>query len=325
VSRRVFVTGAAGFIGGATARLLRERGDQVVAVVRDPARAADVEAPGTQVVVGDLGSESTIRAAMSGCDAVIHLAGTYTIGIPASERPAMYEANVALTERVLDAAISLGIPRIVTASTCNVFGNTRGRIVDEKYRRDPGDGFLSYYDETKYRAHVAAKARISTGAPIVIVMPGTVYGPNDHSAVGELFSAMYHGKAHYVALGDAGVSPTYVDDLAGGVVAAMERGRSGDSYVLAGENMRLRDAFRIVAHAAGRRPPRLSMPSGLIRLGARIAPNGGRLAGLPPNLAEIARASLGVTYWASSAKAQADLGYRTRDLERGARDAYGRP
>ncbi len=117
MSRRVFVTGAAGFIGGATARLLRERGDQVVAVVRDPARAADVEAPGTQVIVGDLGSETTIRAAMSGCDAVIHLAGTYTIGIPASERPAMYEANVALTERVLDAAISLGIPRIVTAST----------------------------------------------------------------------------------------------------------------------------------------------------------------------------------------------------------------
>ncbi len=325
MSRRVFVTGATGFIGGATVRLLRERGDQVVAVIRDPARAADLDSSSTQVIVGELSSETAVRAAMSGCDAVVHLAGMYTIGISASERPAMYEANVALTERVLDAAISLGIPRIVTTTTVNVFGNTRGRIVDEKYRRDPADGFLSYYDETKYRAHVAAKARISAGAPIVIAMPGTVYGPNDHAAVGALFSDMYHGKAHYVALGDAGVSPTYVDDLAGGLVAAMERGRPGESYVLAGENMRLRDAFRIVARAAGRRPPRLSMPSGLIRLGARIAPNGGRLVGLPPNLAEIARASAGVTYWASSAKAQADLGYRTRDLERGARDAYGRP
>ena len=164
---------------------------------------------------------------MSGCDAVIHLAGSYRVGIPASERPAMYEANVALTERVLDAAISLGIPRIVTASTVNVFGNTRGRIVDEKYRRDPADGFLSYYDETKYRAHVAAKARISAGAPIVIVMPGATYGAGDHSAIGGQFEAVYHGRARYTALGEFGLSPTYVDDLASGVVARDRPGSSG--------------------------------------------------------------------------------------------------
>ena len=325
MSRRVFVTGAAGFIGGATVRILQERGDQVVAVVRDPSKASDLDDAGTQVVAGDLGSETAIRATMSGCDAVIHLAGSYRVGIPASERPAMYEANVALTERVLDAAISLGIPRIVTASTVNVFGNTRGRIVDEKYRRDPADGFLSYYDETKYRAHVAAKARISAGAPIVIVMPGATYGAGDHSAIGGQFEAVYHGKARYTALGEFGLSPTYVDDLASGVVAAIDRGRPGESYVLAGENMRLRDAIRIVARAAGRRPPRLSLPTGLLRLSARIAPAGGRLMGQPPNVAEIVSAAAGVTYWASSAKAQADLGYRTRDLERGARDAYGRP
>ena len=95
--------------------------------------------------------------------------------------------------------------------------------------------------------------------------------------------------------------------------------------MLAGENMRLRDAVAIVAHAAGRRPPRLALPTGLLRFAARIAPGGGRLMGQPPNLAEIVKASAGVTYWASSAKAQADLGYRTRDLERGARDAYERP
>src|SRR4029077_704577 len=105
---------------------------------------------------------------------VIHYAGSYRVGISASERPAMYEANVALTERVLDAAIALGIPRIVYVSTVNAFGNTKGRVPDETFRRDLADGFASYYDETKYQAHVAAEARIAAGAPIVIVMPGTV-------------------------------------------------------------------------------------------------------------------------------------------------------
>ena len=325
MTRRVFVTGAAGFIGGSTARVLRARGDEVVAVVRDPSKATGLQAIGATVEAGDLGSEAAIRSAMSGCDAVIHLAGTYRVGIPASERPAMYEANVAVTERVLDAAIALGIPRIVEVSTANVFGDTRGRIVDESFRRDPADGFLSYYDETKYRAHMAARSRIAAGAQIVIAMPGTTYGRGDHSAVGAQLKAAYDGTARYTAFGDLGISPTYVDDVAAGIVAAMDRGRIGDAYVLAGENMLLRDALGVVAHAAGRRPPRLTVPTGPIRLVARIAPGGGRLLGLPPNLAEVVHAADGVTHWASSARAQAALGYRTRDLERGARDAFGRP
>lgn len=324
MARRVFVTGAAGFIGGSVARLLRARGDDVVAVVRDPSSANVLHAIGAVVEAGDLDSDTAIRSAMTGCDAVIHLAGSYRVGIPPSERPAMYEANVAVTERVLDVAIGLGIPRIVEVSTANVFGDTRGRIVDESYRRDPGDGFLSYYDETKYRALMAARARIAAGAPIVIVLPGTTYGPGDHSPIGAQFRAVFEGTARYTAQGDLGISPTYVDDVAAGIVAAADRGRIGDAYVLAGENMRLRDALRIVARAAGRNPPWFAVPDGLIRLAARVAPAGGRPLGLPPNLAEVVRAS-SVTYWASSAKAQAALGYRTRDLERGARDAYGRP
>ena len=325
VTRRVFVTGATGFIGGSTARLLRERGDEVVAVVRDPSKASALSELGAHVVAGNLGSDAAIGSAMAGCDAVIHLAGSYRVGIPASERPAMYEANVALTERVLDVAIALGVSRIVEVSTANVFGDTHGRIVDESYRRDPADGFLSYYDETKYRAHVAARSRIAAGAQIVIAMPGTTYGRGDPSSLGAQLKAAYDGSARSISLGDVGISPTYVDDLAAGIVAAMDRGRIGESYVLAGENMLLRDAMGVVARAAGRRPPRLNVPTGLLRFGARLAPGVGHLFGLPPNLAEIIRASAGVTYWASSTKAQAALGYRTRDLERGARDAFGRP
>ena len=102
---------------------------------------------------------------MTGAAGVIHIAGSYLVGIPASERPAMYEANVGATQRVLDAAIAAGVPRIVYISTVNVFGNTHGRIVDETYHRDLAEGFVSYYDETKYLAHVAAEARIEAGAP----------------------------------------------------------------------------------------------------------------------------------------------------------------
>ena len=156
-------------------------------------------------------------------------------------------------------------------------------------------------------------------------MPGTTYGRGDHTALGAQLKAAFDGKARSVALGETGISPTYVDDLARGIVAAMDRGRLGERYVLAGENMRLRDAMRIVAHAAGRRPPRLSVPTAVPRLAARIPPRAARIVGMSANLAEIVSASAGVTYWASSARAQADLGYRTRDLERGARDAFGRP
>ena len=324
MARRVFVTGAAGFIGGSIARILRERGDEVVAVVRDASKTGSLVDIGAQVVPGDLSSEAAVRMAMTGCDAVIHAAGSYQVGIAPAERPAMYEANVAVTERVLDVAIALGIPRIVEVTTVNVFGNTGGRIVDESYRRDPRDGFLTYYDETKYHAHVAARTRIAAGAPIVIAMPGVTYGAGDHTELGAQFKAVYDGTARYVAVGGLGISPTYVDDVAGGIVAAMERGRIGESYVLAGENMTVRDALTVIARAAGRRPPRVAMPDAPLRIVARLAPGAGRLLGLPPNLREIANASSGVTYWASSAKAQAALGYRTRNLERGARDAFAR-
>ncbi len=320
---RVFVTGGTGFIGLQVVRQLRERGDEVVVVVRDPSSATELRATGAKLVQGDLSTEADIRSAMAGSDAVIHAAGVYRIGIAAAERPAMYEANVAVTQRVLDAAIAIGVPRIVDVSTVNVFGNTMGRIVDETFRHDPADGFLSYYDETKYLAHLATQSRIESGAPIAIVQPGTTYGRRDHAAAGAQLKAAFDGRLSFLALADVGVSWTYVDDLARGILAALDRGRIGEAYVMAGENMRLREAMAIAAAAGGQRLPRLTVPNVIIRIGARLAPGGGALIGQPPNLREIVSASAGVTYWASSAKAAAELGYATRDLATGARDAFG--
>ncbi len=324
MSAPIVVTGAAGFIGSRVARRLYERGDEVVAIVRDPARASTLRDLGVRLVSGDLGSEPEIRSVVAGAGAVIHAAGSYQVGVPASERPAMYEANVAATERVLDAAIAEGIARIVYLSTVNVFGDTGGEVRDEAFHRDPADGFVSYYDETKYLAHRAAEERIAAGAPIVVVLPGTTYGAGDHSAVGAQLKAAFDGTARYLAQTDLGISPTYVDDLAAGIVAALDRGRLGQAYVMCGTNMLLGEAVAIAAEAGGRRLPRLTIPSRLLRLTARLAPGGGALVGARPNLREIVRASDGVTYWASHAKATAELGYAPRELAIGARDAFGR-
>jgi dihydroflavonol-4-reductase len=322
---RIVVTGAAGFIGRAVVRLLVARGDDVVAIVRDPLRVRDL--PGVELVAGDLASIAQLRDQFAGADAVVHLAGIYRVGIPADERPAMLDANLGTAKRVLDAALAAGVPRIIYASTVLAFGNTRARIVDETYHRDLADGFTSYYDETKYLAHEAVSERIRAGAPIVIVQPGTVYGPHDHSAIGIQLEQAFHGKLLYRSVDGLGVAPVHVDDLAAGIVAALDRGRIGEAYVLAGPPIRQGEALAIAARAGGRRLPRLRVPAGLLR---RTAPLASRLPtalaarfGLPPNVNEVVSATDGVTYWASSAKAERELGFVNRPLEVGVRDAFG--
>ena len=211
---RVVVTGGAGFLGRAIVQTLVERGDEVLALVRDPARAAHLTGDRVTLVTSDLSDRAPMEAAMRGSDGVIHAAGSYRLGIKAAEREAMRDANVGTTERVLDAAIAASVPRIVYVSTCNVFGDTRDQVVDETYRRDPSDGFLSWYDVTKFRAHEVAEARIAAGAPIVIVQPSQIYGPHDHSAAGTQLRDAYAGKLAYTALASAGVGWIHVDDLA---------------------------------------------------------------------------------------------------------------
>ena len=265
---RIFVTGGAGFIGLAVVRRLVQRGDRVMAVVRDPDRATALADLGVEMRAGDLSRTAAIVDAMRGTDAAIHIAGMYRVGIPAAMRPAMLDANVGVTHRILDAVATAGLDRLVYVSTVNVAGNTKGRIIDERYRRDLSEGFLNYYDETKYLAHRAVRERVDSGAPIVIVMPGVTYGPGDHSGTGQQIRGAHDGSLGYMALADVGISAVYVEDVAAGIVAALDRGRVGESYILGGENTRLRDAMRVAARIGGRSLPRLELPTALIRLGS---------------------------------------------------------
>jgi nucleoside-diphosphate-sugar epimerase len=314
---RVFVTGGAGFIGRAVVRRLVGRGDRVVAVVRDPKRADALTGLDLELLAGDLSKTADIVDAMRGCDAAVHLAGMYRVGIPATDRPAMLDANVGATRRTLDAVGTAGIDRLVMVSTLNVAGNTHGRIVDERHRRDLGEGFLSYYDETKFLAHRAAQERIAAGAPIVIVQPGVTYGPGDHSAVGDQLRRAHDGTLRYLALADLGISAAYVEDVAAGITAALDRGRVGEAYFLGGQNLRMRDALAAAARVGGQRLPRLEIPTLLVRIGSRAPAALARAAGLPDDLGEVLRSGLGVTFWGSSAKAATELGYVPRDLVAG--------
>jgi dihydroflavonol-4-reductase len=314
---RVALTGGAGFVGGAVAQRLRGRGEDVVALVRDPARANGLVEMGATVVEDDLSDVGRLVDALAGADALIHAAGSYRVGIPASERDAMWDANVGTTTRVLTAAGAAAVPRIVYVSTVNAFGNTHGNVVDEAYRRDLADGFVSWYDETKFRAHEVAEQRTAAGSPILIVIPSQVYGPNDHSQFGEQLAMANAGKLPYRTLGGVGIGLVHVDDLAAGIVAALERGVIGRSYILSGPTTTLDDAVDTAARVGGRKPPRLRISTGVLRVMAPL----GRLIG-QPNMNELISASSGVTYWATAARAEAELGWTARPIEDGLRDTF---
>ena len=311
------MTGGTGFIGSRVVRRLRDRGDDVVVLARSPDKAAGLDA---QVVEGDLGNAEAIRRGVEGCQAVFHIAADYRVGMPKSKREAMYDANVRGTERVLDAAAGAGVDRIVYVSTVNAFGNTNGRTVDETYSRDESNGFVSYYDETKYLAHKLATERAAQGAPVVIVQPGLVYGPGDHAIVGELIEQASTGKMPAKAFPDLGYNAVFVDDVADGIILAHDKGRVGESYVLGGEITTQGQLIEKAAGIGGQKPPRMTVPPIALKAMIPVGRFVGPAMGLPPNFREMISAAHNVTYLARDDKAREELGYRPRDLETGLRE-----
>jgi dihydroflavonol-4-reductase len=308
---KVFVTGATGFVTGAVMMQLLGRGDEVRALVRDPSRAQTLAQAGATLVAGHLADSDALRRGMEGVDAVVHGAAIYEVGIAPLRRPAMYEANVIGTERVLEAALAGGVRRVAYISTCGIFGNTRGAIVDETYTRT--GPYTSYYEETKVRAHEIALHLAQAGLPVSIAQPGGVYGPGDTSGLGGLMRSFVRGRLPLVPFADAGLNFVHVEDVARGIVLVLDRGQTGRSYVLGGENARIADAFAELARVTGRSVPRLRLPYALLELGALVR----------PALREVVTSSKGVTFWASDARAKSELGYSSRRLEAGLRDSYG--
>ena len=160
---RCFVTGATGFVGGRLVRQLKAAGHDVIAVAREPAKAADLAATGIAVQRGDVTDKESMRAPMTGADAVFHVAGWYKIGV--RDRASARAINVEGTRHVLELMQELGVPKGVYTSTLAVNSDTRGQLVDETYQFR--GRHLTVYDQTKADAHAIAERFIARGLPLV--------------------------------------------------------------------------------------------------------------------------------------------------------------
>ncbi|MDQ5894411.1 MAG: NAD-dependent epimerase/dehydratase family protein [Actinomycetota bacterium] len=322
---KIFMTGATGFIGGATARHLVEQGHQLTCVVRDRSKATVLEALGCDLVDGDLSSRPRLTEQMTGHDALLHNAALYEVGIPKERIPVLRKANVEGTANVLEAALEAGIPRVLYVSTCAVFGNTHRDVATEDFRRPDLDSpggleFTSVYEETKYEAHQIAKNLIRTrNLPCVIAQPAGVYGPEDHSELGSTIHQFVKGKLPMVPFPDFGTGLTHVEDIAAGLALILDKGEIGESYILNEGNFTMREVLESVGSIAGRKVPKRNMPTPLLKALRPIGPLVGKIMDQPPNLAELISSTDGVTFWADASKAKNELGWRPRDLQSGMR------
>lgn len=314
---RYFVTGATGFIGGQLVRQLREVGHEVRALVRDPARAEDLADLGVQLHPGDIREVSTMREPMTGVDGVFHIAAWYGLG--SDEAAYAQSINVSGTRNVLGLMKELQIPKGVYTSTVAVFSDTHGQLVDESYRYD--GPMLSEYERTKHEAHYrVALPMIEQGLPLVIVMPGVVYGPGDNSPLHDAFVQYLQGKLPMVPKG-ARYCWAHVEDVARGHSLAMDKGRAGDSYILAGEPYGLLDALDLAEGITGIKAPRLRVAPGAIKAVAQVIEKLERYVDIPSTYrSESLRGTAGVTYLARADKARRELGWHARPLEEGLRE-----
>jgi nucleoside-diphosphate-sugar epimerase len=314
---RYFVTGATGFVGGRVARQLREVGHEVRALVRDPSRAGDLAALGVELHAGDIRDPSTLERPMEGVDGVFHLAAWYKLG--SDEAAYAQSINVTGTRNVLRLVERLGVPKAVYTSTVAVFSDTHGQLVDESYRYD--GPALSEYERTKHAAHYeVALPMIAEGLPLVVVMPGVVYGPGDRSPLHDLLIQYLRGRLPVVPKGTR-YCWGHVDDIARGHVLAMEKGRTGESYILAGEPYGLIEALELAEGITGIKAPRLRLPAAPLRAVASLVERLERYVPLPATYrSDSLRSGAGVTFIARSDKARRELGWTCRPLEVGLRE-----
>lgn len=313
---RYLVTGATGFLGAEVVKQLIGRGQQVAALVRSPDKADVLKSLGVAVFAGDITDPDTLREPMNGVDGVFHTAAWYRIG---ARKPGdiAERVNVDGTRNVIAVARDLGVPRIVYTSTVAVLGDTRGRVVNETYfAHGP---FLGEYDRSKWKAHydVVAPA-IKEGAPIVIVMPGLIYGPGDTSLVRDTLVQLLRGRL-FVTPSRTTFAWGYIEDVARGLRLAMDDGTIGESYLLTGPIHTFREAMDMAARIANKRRPRIHPTPALMKMAAGVARLAERWDFQFEVPAETLRLMAGTTWIGSSAKAQRALGFSARSLNDGLR------
>lgn len=316
---KVFLTGGTGFIGKQVLKKLVARGDEVWALARSDSSAAAVEALGARAVRGDLTDVAVMRAAMTGCDVVFHMAAWYKLG--GNDPARMYGTNVGGTLNVLQTAFEAGVPKIVYTSSLAVNGDTHGQVADESfYQAGP---FLTDYDRSKWRAHYEiALPLIQKGAPIVIVMPGAVFGPGDHSLVGETLRWFWRGWLPVLPGPELTLAYTHVDDIAEGHILAADKGKPGESYIITGPALTLAEWIGLAAEVGGRRAPLFSIPAAWLLPLAPVIGVLEKVLPLPALFCRDSVAIVGATYIARADKAHTELGWTPRPLREGLRETF---
>ena len=310
-AKRSLLTGATGFVGAAVLRRLLTAGHSVRALVRKDSPRDNLAGLEVECVVGDLRDAASVGRAVAGVDAVFHVAADYRLW--ARDPEEIRRSNLEGTRHVMEAALRAGVGRVVyTSSVATLAPRADGSPADET-DSVAESAAIGAYKRSKVAAEALVRRMVAEqGLPAMIVNPSTPIGPRDikPTPTGRIIVEAASGRMPgYV---DTALNLVHVDDVAAGHLAAFERGRPGELYILGGENVALARMLAEIARIAGRRPPRLSIPRRAIYPIAFFAEAAARVTGREPfvTLDGLRMAKHHMVF--SSAKAKRELGYQPR-------------
>ena len=274
-----FITGASGFIGGALATRLQERGEELVALARSDASAAKLGARGLKVVRGDVLDEDSLARGMEGCELVYHCAGVNSHCPP--DPDLLLRVNARGPEYIVQAAQRAGVKRVVYTSSAAAVGEPHGEVGREW---TPHRGtYLSVYDRSKHEGENAAFAAAHrTGVELVAICPSSVQGPGRKEGNGKLIVDYVNGKLPVFV--DTYVSVVDIADCTEAHLLAAERGRAGARYILNGATITSGEALELVCEISGVRHHVRIVPPPVARSAAALLEAAYKVRGRVPSL-----------------------------------------
>jgi dihydroflavonol-4-reductase len=313
----VFLTGATGFIGGRLAVALHARGRRLRCLVRRPERAATLAALGAELIVGDVADPAAMAQGVNGVAVAIHVAGQYDLGIV--DIAAMERVNVEGTRVFLDACRNAGVPRAIHVSSTVALGPVPDGVAEGDETSRYSGPYPAVYHRTKTEAHHRAVQAQQQGLPLIIVCPAFVYGPGDEGPAGRYIADVLRHRLPGLSTKPTHFSYVHVDDVVDGMIAAIEKGHVGATYVLGGEYADVNRYSAMVAAIAGTWLSPLRVPPAMIRLTGSGFDMVTRLTGwrMPVSRELAAAGGSGERWLHSHARSTRDLGYSPRPLAEG--------